>query len=100
MPPCLALSTEELRIKGKVEQSRVRSSALTYTSMYELLKGEPSGRPRLRSLNVRYIYFQANTFVKRIKPFFPKTVGLMESCLSSPAQSAGAVRSELHQDAM
>ena len=39
----------KVRIKGKVEQSRYRSSALPYTSGYILLKREPSGRPRLRS---------------------------------------------------
>ena len=39
----------QLRIKGKVEQSRERSSALSYTSVWKLLKREPSGRPRLRS---------------------------------------------------
>ena len=36
-------------IKGKVEQSRKRSSALPYSSVSELLKREPSGHPRLRS---------------------------------------------------
>ena len=45
------LSTRQytVRIKGKVEQSRERSSALPYTSMYQLLKREPYGRPLLRS---------------------------------------------------
>ena len=37
------------RIKGKVEQSRERSSTLPYTSLQKLLKKEPSGRPWLRS---------------------------------------------------
>ena len=32
IPPCLTLSTQ-VRIKGKVEQSRGRSSALPYTSV-------------------------------------------------------------------
>ena len=31
-------------IKGKVEQSKGRSSALLYTSVWYLLKEEPSGR--------------------------------------------------------
>ena len=36
-----------VRIKGKVEQSRERSSTLPYTSVLLLLKRESSGRPRL-----------------------------------------------------
>ena len=42
------LNTQKYKvcIKGKVEQSRERSSALLYTSV---LKREPSNRPRLRS---------------------------------------------------
>ena len=36
-------------IKGKVEQSRERSSPFLYTSVYYLLKKEPSGHPRLWS---------------------------------------------------
>ena len=45
------LSTQhyKVRIKGKVEQSRERSSALPYTSVLQQLKREPSGHPRLRS---------------------------------------------------
>ena len=38
-----------LKIKGKVEQSREWSSALSYTSVWELLKREPSDHLRLRS---------------------------------------------------
>ena len=38
----LTTQHDKVRIKGKVEQSRVRSSALPYTS-------ELSGHPRLRS---------------------------------------------------
>ena len=34
----------KVRIKGKVEQSRERSSALPYISVLWLLKREPSGR--------------------------------------------------------
>ena len=36
-------------IKGKVEQSKERSSALPYTSVLWPLKRESSGRPRLQS---------------------------------------------------
>ena len=44
----------KVRIKGKVEQSRERSSAHPYTSV---LKREPSGHPRLRSPSLlTYIY--------------------------------------------
>ena len=38
----------KVRIKGKVEQSRERSSDLLYTSVLYLLKREPSGHPWLR----------------------------------------------------
>ena len=38
----------KVRIKGKVEQSKERSSVLPYTSMGLLLKGEPLGPPRLK----------------------------------------------------
>ena len=38
----------KVRIKGKVEQSRERSSALPYTLVSKLLKREPSGHPRLQ----------------------------------------------------
>ena len=45
------LNTQQYKvcIKGKVEKSRERSSALPDTSVYSLLKTETSGRPRLRS---------------------------------------------------
>ena len=46
----------KVRIKGKVEQSRERSRALQYTSVQQLLKREPSGRPRLRLPTYIYIY--------------------------------------------
>ena len=39
----------KVRNKGKVVQSKERSSALPNTSVYKLLKREPLGRPRLRS---------------------------------------------------
>ena len=38
----------KVKIKGKVEQSREWNSVLSYTSVYELLKKEPSGHTRLR----------------------------------------------------
>ena len=45
------LSTQHYKvcIKSKVEQSRGRSGALPYTSLWQLLKREPLGRPWLRS---------------------------------------------------
>ena len=45
------LSTQhyKVRIKSKVEQSRELSGALRYTSVWQLLKREPSGDPRLKS---------------------------------------------------
>ena len=46
-------------IKGKVEQSRERSSTVPYTSVWKLLKREPSGRPRLRSPTL-LTYFVGN----------------------------------------
>ena len=45
----LNIQQYKVHIKDKVEQSRERSSALPYTSVQQLLKKEPSGRPRLRS---------------------------------------------------
>ena len=45
------LNTQQykVRIKGKVEQSWERSSALSYTLVYQLLKREPSDHHRLKS---------------------------------------------------
>ena len=50
------LNTQQYKvcIKGKVEKSRERSSALPDTSVYSLLKRETSGRPRLRSPTLCY----------------------------------------------
>ena len=45
-----------VNIKGKVEQSRERSSALPYTFVQKLLKRESSGHPSLRLVNLLYIY--------------------------------------------
>ena len=41
----------KVRMKGKVEQSRERSSALSYTFVYKLSERDPSGQPRLLDLN-------------------------------------------------
>ena len=48
------LSTQhyEIRIKGKVEQTREWSSAFPYISVWLLLKREPFGHSRLRSPTV------------------------------------------------
>ena len=45
----------KVRIKGKVEQSGERSSALLYTSVVDIEK-EPSGCPRLRSPTLLLLY--------------------------------------------
>ena len=39
----------KVRIKGKVDQSWERSSALPYTSVLQLSKREPSSHPQLQS---------------------------------------------------
>ena len=44
----------KVRIKGKVEKSRERSSALPYTLVS---KGEASGHPRLKGENFTYFYW-------------------------------------------
>ena len=56
VPDTSLLNTQQykVRIKGKVEQSRERSSALPYTSVSKLLKREPSGRPRLKGDNFTF----------------------------------------------
>ena len=43
----------KVRIKGKVEQLRERSSTLSYTSVLQILKKIPSGHSRLN----RQFYF-------------------------------------------
>ena len=48
----------KVRIKGKVEQSRERSSAFLYTSVWLLLKRDPSGHHRLRT---KFIGLDRNT---------------------------------------
>ena len=44
----------KVRIKGKVEQSWERSSALPYISVYKLSKREPSIRPLLKGDNLYF----------------------------------------------
>ena len=53
------LSTQhyKVRIKGKVEQFREWSGALPYTSVWSLLKREPSGHPRLREITLLILLF-------------------------------------------
>ena len=51
--PLLNTQWYKVRIKGKVEQSKQRRSALPYTL---LLKKEPLGHPRLRLPTYIYIY--------------------------------------------
>ena len=52
------LNTQQYKvhIKGKVEQSRERSSALPDISVWYLLKREPSGRPPLRLPTLLFFY--------------------------------------------
>ena len=47
----------KVQIKGKEEQSREMCSALSYTSVKQLLKREPSGHPRLRSPTLLALLF-------------------------------------------
>ena len=57
----------KVHIKGKVEQSRERSSALAL----KLLKGKPSGHPQLRSPTLHYLWIvtqpQGNQLVTDMK---------------------------------
>ena len=46
----------KVRIKGKMEQSKQRSSALLYTSVLLLLKREASDRPRQQSPTLLYLF--------------------------------------------
>ena len=48
-PSLLNAQHYKVRIKGKVEQSRKRCSALLYTLVWQLLKREPLGHPQLKS---------------------------------------------------
>ena len=51
----------KVKIKGKVEQSREWSSALSYLTVLKLLKRVPSGAPRLRSSTTIYMYINTHT---------------------------------------
>ena len=64
------LNTQQckVRMKGKVEQTRERSSAHPYTSVLYLLKREPSGRPRLKGDNFTY-YLLVNSYWCIASPF-------------------------------
>ena len=54
----------KVRVKGKVELSRERTSALPYTLVYQLSKREPSGSPRLGSPTLyRFQVFHTNSFI-------------------------------------
>ena len=66
------LNTQQykVRIKGKVEQSGDRNCALPHTSVLQILKKEPSGRPWLRSPILLTVCFQV---------FFSNTNNLMIS---------------------
>ena len=55
----------KVRIKSKLEQSRERNSAFPYTSVSQLMKGEPSGRPRLRSPSL-YIYMYIYIYISKV----------------------------------
>ena len=72
------LNTQQhkVRIKGKVEQFRERSSALLYTSVLQLLKREPSGPPWLRAPTLlTYFLWLLSSFIKagtsKIPGFMP-----------------------------
>ena len=59
----------KVHIEGKVEQSRKRNSTLPYTSVQQLLKREPSGRPRLQSPTYIYIYIYIYIYKVNISIF-------------------------------
>ena len=64
------LNTQQYKvgIKGKVEKSRERSSALDYTSVLQLLKRELSGRPDYsRQLLPIYIYIYIYIYLSSIR---------------------------------
>ena len=52
------LNTQQykVRIKGKVKQSRERSSAIPYTLVYQLLKKVAFGLPSTKVANFTYMY--------------------------------------------
>ena len=64
----LNIQQYKVGIKGKVDQSWERSSALLYTSVQQLFKREPSGCPRLQSPTL-YIYMYI--YMEHILFFLP-----------------------------
>ena len=71
------LNTQQykVRIEGKIEQSRERSSALPYTLVSYLLKREPSGHPRLKGDNFTYklsIFYWKNTEIGGGSEFYSR----------------------------
>ena len=74
----------KVHIKGKMEQSWERSSALPYTSVYLLLKRKTSGLPRLIRLNhisrmslQKHADLGYKTFLHSallLVPYFPSTI--------------------------
>ena len=62
----------DIRIKGKMEQSKEWSRALLFTSVKQLLKSKPSGHPRLRSptlLIYIHIYIYIYIYIERERNF-------------------------------
>ena len=53
----------KVHIKGKVKQSRERSTALSNTSVLLLLKREPSGRPQLWLPALLYLLLSVSIFL-------------------------------------
>ena len=53
----------EVRIKGKVEQSRKRSKALPYTFVLLLSKREPSGSPSTKVANFTFTYIYIYIYI-------------------------------------
>ena len=60
----------KVRIKGKVEQSREWSSALLYTSVWQLLKRKTSGHPRLRETILLTFIVEMSLICFRCSMFF------------------------------
>ena len=59
------LNTQQYKvhINGKEEQSRERSSTFPYTSVQQLLKKEPSGRPRLQLPDLLTFYLHIEIYI-------------------------------------
>ena len=70
----LIIQHYKIRIKGKAEQSMERSSALTDSSVLELMKKKPSGHPQQRSPTLLiYIYIYIYTYVALNRARAPHT---------------------------